>query len=403
MYEDVKVTFNLVSPLKSEDVSVKNNQLVINGTDATLSEYRNAITAVRVNGKSITGSSLGTVLFKEDGTINFDASVNFHGNNQVFFADGVNTDYTLEIEANGYPSITASVGKSSKLNPITKVTLNKSSLSLTIGKTAKLTAAYTPADTTDSKAVTFTSSNKAVAVVSENGTVTAKGAGSATITAKIGNEKASCKITVSHAYGSETVVKPATVNANGQMGKKSTTGGKTIITSSIAKIKTVSLKTASYTYDAKIKKPAVTVKDAKGKTIASKYYTVSYPASSKAVGKYSVSIKFKGKYSGTVTRTFTIAPKKAAVTLKSAAKSSFKVTYGKVTGATNYVIEYSTSASFKNAKSVTVTGTSKTITGLKKNTKYYVRVRSYKTVTFSGKKTKIYSSWSTVKNVRTKK
>ncbi len=35
--------------------------------------------------------------------------------------------------------------------------------------------------------------------------------------------------------------------------------------------------------------------------------------------------------------------------------------------------------------------------------KYYVRVRTYKTVKINGKATKIYSSWSKTKYVTTKK
>ena len=39
---------------------------------------------------------------------------------------------------------------------------------------------------------------------------------------------------------------------------------------------------------------------------------------------------------------------------------------------------------------------------LKAHKKYYVRVRTYKTVKVNGKATKIYSSWSKVKSVKTK-
>lgn len=35
--------------------------------------------------------------------------------------------------------------------------------------------------------------------------------------------------------------------------------------------------------------------------------------------------------------------------------------------------------------------------------KYYVRVRTYKTVKFGGKNVKLYSGWSKAKTVRTKK
>ena len=68
------------------------------------------------------------------------------------------------------------------------VSLNKSSLSLTVGNSSTLTA-------TASGTVTWSTSNSSVATVS-GGTVTAKAAGSATITAKCGTASATCAVTV---------------------------------------------------------------------------------------------------------------------------------------------------------------------------------------------------------------
>ena len=73
----------------------------------------------------------------------------------------------------------------------------------------------------------------------------------------------------------------------------------------------------------------------------------------------------------------------------------------KATQTTGYQLQYSTSSKFKGAKTVTITKnktTSKKISKLKAKKKYYVRVRTYKTVG----KTKYYSSWSKVKSVKTK-
>ena len=55
--------------------------------------------------------------------------------------------------------------------------------SLEVGDTVKLAVGYNPADTTDEKGVTWTSSNEDVATVDENGVVTAVAGGTATITA----------------------------------------------------------------------------------------------------------------------------------------------------------------------------------------------------------------------------
>lgn len=83
-------------------------------------------------------------------------------------------------------------------------------------------------------------------------------------------------------------------------------------------------------------------------------------------------------------------------------KKQFKATWKKASDVTGYQIQYSTDKKFKkDAKSVTVkknTTTSVTVKKLKSKKKYYVRVRTYKTV--NGKK--VYSSWSAAKTVTTK-
>ena len=83
---------------------------------------------------------------------------------------------------------------------VTKITLNKTTASVTKGKTLQLTATVTPASATN-KAVAWKSSNTKIATVSSTGKVTAKSAGTVTITctAKDGSgKKATCKITVTN-------------------------------------------------------------------------------------------------------------------------------------------------------------------------------------------------------------
>ena len=46
--------------------------------------------------------------------------------------------------------------------------------------------------------------------------------------------------------------------------------------------------------------------------------------------------------------------------------------------------------------------TSATVKKLKKGKKYYVRIRTYKTVKINGKSVKLYSSWSKVKSIKVK-
>ena len=89
--------------------------------------------------------------------------------------------------------------------PATGVTLDKTTLSLTEGESATLTATVEPENATD-KAIVWTSSDNAVATV-ENGVVTAVKAGTATITAACGSAKAECTVTVTAAPAGPISVK----------------------------------------------------------------------------------------------------------------------------------------------------------------------------------------------------
>lgn len=74
------------------------------------------------------------------------------------------------------------------------ISLNKTNLSLEVGKSETLKATFDPASFIGT--VTWESSNSAVAVVDANGKVTASGPGSATITAKCAGKQATCALTV---------------------------------------------------------------------------------------------------------------------------------------------------------------------------------------------------------------
>lgn len=158
--------------------------------------------------------------------------------------------------------------------------------------------------------------------------------------------------------------------------------------------KTVSLSTRTYTYSGFALKPKVTVKDLKGKKISASNYEVSYQ-SNKNVGIASVIVKFKGsKYSGTIKKTFNINPTPTNIVKLTAVPKGFKAMWKKQTTQINgYEIQYATEKKFKkNAGKTFVKGaktTSKSIQKLTQNKKYYIRIRTYKTV----KGTKYYSTW----------
>lgn len=169
-----------------------------------------------------------------------------------------------------------------------------------------------------------------------------------------------------------------------------------------AKISGATLSTTTYTYNGKVKKPSVTVKNG-SKKVSSGNYTVTYASGRKNVGKYKVTVKGKGNFTGTKTLYFTINPKTTSMSKVTSGKKSFKASWKKVTSqATGYQIQYATNSKFtKNKKTVTVKSyktTSKSVTKLKAKTKYYVKVRTYKKVG----STTYYSGWSTYKTVKTR-
>lgn len=164
------------------------------------------------------------------------------------------------------------------------------------------------------------------------------------------------------------------------------------------------LSVANYTYNAKTVTPAVVVRDSKGLVLKKGAdYDISYASGRKNVGRYAVKVTFKGEYDGIKTMYFTINPKAPAIKAPAAASKSFTAKWSKVVGqATGYQIIYASNSKFTSGKKTVNVGnyktTSKKITKLKSKSKYYVKVRTYKTV--NG--TKYYSGWSKVKTVKTK-
>ena len=76
-----------------------------------------------------------------------------------------------------------------------KISLTRGALTLNVGAMSSLSVNFFPFNTTDSKAVSWSSSNASVVSV-VNGRLTAKKVGTATITAKVGIRVATCRVTV---------------------------------------------------------------------------------------------------------------------------------------------------------------------------------------------------------------
>jgi len=212
-----------------------------------------------------------------------------------------------------------------------------------------------------------------------------------------------------HTHGPVTQqITPARPGTDGLVRNVCSICGTVIQTEVIAAPKSMKLSKGSYTYTGKACKPSVTLTDKRGRVIGSQCYKVSY-VNHKKVGKATVTVTLTGNYSGTMKKTFTITPKKSSVTKLSAKKKAFVVKWKKVsTQIDGYQIQYSTNKNFTKKKTKTVTvknkkSTSKTIKKLKAKKTYYVRIRTYKTVSIDGKSKKIYSGWSKVKKIKTKR
>ena len=210
-----------------------------------------------------------------------------------------------------------------------------------------------------------------------------------------------------HTWNSGTVTKKASLTTNG-VKTYTCKSCKATKTEAIPKASNIKLSKTAYTYNGKVQKPSVTVKDSKGKALKNGTdYKISYPKGMKNVGKYTVKVTLKGNYSGSKSMTYNINPKGTSVSKVTAAKKGFKVTWKKqTTQTTAYQMQYSTSSKFKSAKTVTISKnktTSKSVGKLSAKKKYYVRVRTYKTVKIGGKSVKLYSGWSKAKSVTTKK
>ena len=157
----------------------------------------------------------------------------------------------------------------------------------------------------------------------------------------------SIKLT-SHTHSYVTQATSATLYRDGEYTRKCSCGaiGGTGIIYHPSKI---ALSATTFIYNGHTQVPNVTVYDSKSNVIGPENYKVSYGRDGKSIGKHQLVISFQGKYSGSVTKTYTIKPRGTSIKKLTKLSKGFTVKWSKVSSVTGYQIQYSTNKKFKKS------------------------------------------------------
>ncbi|MCQ2567675.1 MAG: S8 family serine peptidase [Mogibacterium sp.] len=178
-----------------------------------------------------------------------------------------------------------------------------------------------------------------------------------------------------------------------------------------ADVSGIGLSVANCTYTGKALKPAVKDTRVGAALVSGTDCTLAY-SGNVSLGQASVKIAGMGNYKGTTTKYFNILPGKATIrTPKSRTRviqvnwsrrsNKMKSPSGNYIHVRGYQVQLSKSKTFSSVTKKTASGyrrTSAKFRGLKRNTRYYMRVRTY--VKLDGKY--YYSYWSGTKTIKTK-
>ena len=242
---------------------------------------------------------------------------------------------------------------------------------------------------TDSATATFTAKNgktKRVTATTANGGIVTKTKGTCGTNGKIvsvakitfGGKTYTDKVTKEIAHKYKSALTPATTKAAGVKVFTCTVCGKKV-SNVIPKIDKVSLSETKIVKDGKKHTPTVTVKDAKGKTLKkNKAYTVTYAKGRKNLGVYTVTVTFKGLYSGTKTLKFKILPKAPKQVTATPGSGNATITWKAVPGATRYYVYCMREGGKSFLQAANVRGTSAVIGSLKDGVTYLFKIRAVK-------------------------
>ena len=125
--------------------------------------------------------------------------------------------WTLKVYSTEDSSVYGTTSLTVSAIAVTDITLNNSALTLYVGNTAQLTATVNPTNATN-QGIIWTSDDTSVATVNENGLVTAKKVGTATITATSsdGGKTADCLITVKKQSATQATITSNNTGTNNQ-------------------------------------------------------------------------------------------------------------------------------------------------------------------------------------------
>jgi hypothetical protein len=150
-------------------------------------------------------------VYDDSGEIVYTKSGNIAYDDKKITVELEKGDYTLKLTENGndcFEYLLTIKSEPTGEYHVKKLTLNKTSLNMTVGNSTTLKATYSPDYTTDD--ISWSSSDKKVVTVSSSGKVTAKCLGTATITCKMGKKTVKCKIVVNKVK--IEIIKGKTVN-----------------------------------------------------------------------------------------------------------------------------------------------------------------------------------------------